>query len=129
MKNPTPDMAGCWIDGSRGVYAASALVEIALAYPGFLKGRNWRETTQSRKEARHILSAYNAGEDTAKYRQRPKYSASFTVTIEEVGEHLSGLSEQAEQFLKGIAPEGYTFGWHDGDFFFQTDEWWEDEAA
>jgi hypothetical protein len=123
------DAAGCWIDGSRGIYATSRLVEIALDYPGFLKGRSRYETIRNRREARLIHDAYNAGEDTVKYRQRPKYSAAFTVTIEDVSEQLGGLAEQAEDFLNTIAPEGYSFGWHDGDFFMQSGEWWDEEAA
>lgn len=36
-----------------------------------------------------------------------------------------GLADKAEEWLnENCAPEGYAFGWHDGSFFFASDEWW-----
>lgn len=130
MAKATAGQAGCWIDGSRGIYATSELVQIALSYPGFLKGRDRRETTYQRTEARHILRAYYDGEETVKYRRHPRYGSSYTVTITEVGDKVSYLAEQAEQFLnEHVAPEGYLFGWNDGDFFFHPESWWLVNAA
>lgn len=120
----TSDMAGCWIEGSRGQYATSYLVEIALSYPGYLRASTRSDTTYARTEARQLVRAYNAGKDVCKYRRKPRYGSSYTVTITTVFEHIMDLADEAEEFLNTLAPKGYTFGWFDGEFFLQLDEWW-----
>lgn len=124
----TADMAGCWLEGSRGIYAASALVHIALGY-GYLHGATRSETMHARTEARHVLRAYDASDDTAKYRRKPKYGASYTVTVEDVFELVNGhggYADEAEDFLNTLAPEGYWFGWSDGEFFLGNEAWWDE---
>ena len=37
-------------------------------------------------------------------------------------------SEEAEEYLNSICPDGYSFGWHDGEFFLMDAEWWEEES-
>lgn len=38
-------------------------------------------------------------------------------------------AEEAETWLnKYVAEAGYSFGWHDGEFFYQSDAWWSDNA-
>lgn len=122
----TPDMAGCWIEGSRGRYAVSCLVEIALGHGGYLRGSNRAATTYARTEARHVIRAYNAGEDVAKYRRKPRYGSSYTVTVEDVHEAVIDYADKAEEFLDTLAPEGYSFGWIDGEFFLGSTEWWDE---
>lgn len=42
---------------------------------------------------------------------------------------VSDIVAEATEYLNGeghAAPEGYSFGWHDGDYFLQSTEWWED---
>lgn len=37
-----------------------------------------------------------------------------------------GLADEAETWLnEHVAPHGFSFGWHDGDFTLCHDEWWE----
>jgi hypothetical protein len=39
------------------------------------------------------------------------------------------LADVAERWLNDrIAPDGYSFGWHDGEFFLWTTAEWEDEG-
>lgn len=36
------------------------------------------------------------------------------------------ISQDAEDYLNSIAPEGFSFGWFDGEFFLLSDFQWED---
>lgn len=37
--------------------------------------------------------------------------------------------EMAEEWLnEHVAKDGYSFGWHDGDFVYQSTAWWEEEG-
>ena len=39
------------------------------------------------------------------------------------------LADKAEEWLnENVAPEGFRYGWCDGEFFLQSDEWWENEG-
>lgn len=128
MKKFAYCQAGCWIDGSRGHYAVSYLVEIALSNPGFLRGRNRSETVYQRNEARVIVRAYNRGDDTVTYTRRTR-SGRHKETVDNVAGQIidqGGLAEAAEDFLNTLAPEGYSFGWLDGEFFLASAEWWEE---
>lgn len=34
------------------------------------------------------------------------------------------VAEEAEEWLNAnVAPEGFSFGWHEGEFFFMPDDW------
>lgn len=40
-----------------------------------------------------------------------------------------GLLDYAVDWLNDhVAPDGYAYGFHDGDFFFQSDEWWDQDV-
>jgi hypothetical protein len=128
----SPDDAGAWVDSSRGIYASSTLVEIALGFPGFLKQGDRRSTSYERTYARHVVAAYNRGEDETSYRRKPRYGSSYTVKVENVFEQIvgqGGYADMAADFLNTLAPEGYSFGWWEGDFMLQSAEWWDEEAA
>lgn len=36
------------------------------------------------------------------------------------------MSDEAETYLNTVTPNGFSFGWHDGEFFLMADEWWQD---
>lgn len=37
-------------------------------------------------------------------------------------------ADRAEVWLnEHVAAEGHSFGWEDGEFYYQSDEWWEDD--
>lgn len=41
-------------------------------------------------------------------------------------EDLSHYADEAEKWLNdNKASEGYSFGWYDGEFHYQTNEWWQ----
>lgn len=43
-------------------------------------------------------------------------------------EQMIWASEEAEDWLNdNVAPEGYHFGWWEGEFFLQPDSWWLEE--
>jgi hypothetical protein len=43
-----------------------------------------------------------------------------------VYEEIVGLADEAEEWLnEQIAPEGWSFGWHDGELFLWSDADWE----
>lgn len=93
----TPDQAGCWVDGSFGQYA----------------------------DAHVILSACASGWlDMAAFDIASRWIAMEPFTDSEL-HLLVSFADDAEAWMnENIAPEGYMFGWHDGEFFMMTTEWW-----
>ena len=88
---------GCWYAGHRGHYIGEAIVEEALS-------RGWHDEDEA--TIRQMVDAYPDLTDDQ-----------FAIWDEVVND--------AEQWLNdAVAPEGYSFGWHDGEFFFQPDYWW-----
>jgi hypothetical protein len=42
-------------------------------------------------------------------------------------EYMIEWSQASEEWLnENVADEGFMFGWMDGDFFYQSENWWED---
>lgn len=87
--------AGCWVAGRHGHYAMPGVIEIALAY-------GWAD-----EQASGIAQRY------------PDLSESDQ-------DALSDTVDDAEQWLNShVAPQGFSFGWHDGEFFLWSDSEWE----
>lgn len=103
----TPEDAGCWIDGHWGQYATAHMVlrasELGYADAEVIELAN-----------RKLGSMYPApGPDLA----------------DEEEESLYDASDEVEQWLnENVTPEGYSFGWHDGEFFLWSDEEWEQDS-
>ncbi len=57
----------------------------------------------------HFLNAYDRGDDLE----------------QDSIERVIDLMDAAEQWLNNLCPDGYRFGWSDGEFFLMSDEWWE----
>jgi hypothetical protein len=94
----TPADSGCWVAGHHGHYASAIVIETALNY-------GWHDT--------------QAAEIAARYPELTEHEQDV----------LNDVVNDAEQWLnEHIAPEGYSFGWHDGEFFLWTTEEWEMEA-
>lgn len=105
IERVTPDDAGCWIEGSRGWYGSQRLIEIAESY-GFALSA----------EDRDAVDAYFASDDA-------DGSAAEAVTGQ------GGIADDAEDYLNAnVAPEGYSFGWHDGEFFLWSEDYWQETA-
>lgn len=102
----TASDAGCWIDGHWGQYATARLVEIAQAH-GYandvitdIAGRHmWR--------CEHPTADYTEG----------------TFISDDDHETLIEASDEIEAWMnEHVAPEGYSFGWFDGEFFLSRNE-------
>lgn len=90
--------AGCWIDGHEGHYGIVTLVTIAETY-----GMR--------------LSAVDSGAVS-------RYAAGSNAEIEIV----HSIADEAEEFLNAtVAPDGYSFGWHEGAFFLWSEESWRED--
>jgi len=102
-----PDDAGCWIDGHWGQYGAARLVNIAIDH-GFV------DPYASDLASRHLAAA--------------GLSAAPDLTDDEF-EQLMYVSDVAEVWMdEYVAPAGFSFGWLDGEFFLQSEEWWAEEC-
>lgn len=96
-----PEDAGCWIDGHWGVYGTTNVIAIAEAH-GMPIDRN-------------LISPIKCYE-------RDEYNTHGNCYCAEI---IFDASDSAENWLNGnVAPEGFSFGWHDGEFFlWPNDEW------
>ena len=44
-------------------------------------------------------------------------------------EFVNDAADEAEAYMnESVAPEGYSFGWHDGEFFLWSDADWEESS-
>lgn len=103
----TPADAGCYVDSHWGQYAVAHMVARATEW-------GWHDAELEDIADRHLASI------------SPSDAPGIT---DDEHEALSDASDSVEQWLNDhVAPEGYSFGWHDGEFFLQSDAWWEVEA-
>lgn len=100
MTSPPPQTvnaadAGCWIEGSWGHYADQRLCQIA-------DGLGWEIDPVSKKYVDNYPNA--TGEDS---------------------DIVRDLADEAEEWLnRNLAPEGYRFGWVDGEFYLWSEDDW-----
>jgi hypothetical protein len=116
----TPADAGCWIDEINGWESHAIVAEMAMGL-GWLKGQSRKDTMYQRGEIRAIIRAYRSGSETTRFR---------TAEIDDVPGQMinqAGIADQATDYLNTLAPEGYSFGWHDGSLFLMSDEWWQEQ--
>lgn len=101
MKASVSD-AGCLIDGHWGQYATARMIVVATDY-------GYSDAEVIDIATRHLAAM---GPSTAPAIADDEYAA------------LAELSDEAEAWLnENAAPEGYEFGWYDGEFFFQSVDW------
>jgi hypothetical protein len=104
----TPADAGCYVDGQWGQYAVAHMIERATEF-GFT------DDALEDIAARHLATI---GPSDAPY-----------ITDDEHDVMIDG-SDDAEAWLnEHAAPEGYSFGWLDGEFFLASTAWWEDDSS
>lgn len=97
--------AGCWIDGHWGQYGVARMVELAQGH-----GYSDSEVT-----------------DLAARKQAAMGPSDAPGLSDDEEEHLSDAADEVENWLnENVAPEGYSFGWYDGEFFLQSTAWWEE---
>ena len=98
-----PVDAGCWVDGTWGTYGIALMVQKAhsLGYDDAL-----------------IVNIADAKMATLGPIAMPQVS-------EEDEELLSEAADGVVLWLNdNVAPEGFSFGWHGGEFFLQSEAWW-----
>ncbi len=114
VRKATPADAGCWIDGHWGQYGVARLVEIA------------RDLGYSADGLPGTAEVVSIAERKMSECAQPGHDAGLT---DEDHERLSDASDEVEDWLNtNVAPEGYSFGWHDGEFFLQSAAWWDIET-
>ena len=98
-----PVDAGCWIDGTWDAYGDARLVDIAhnLGYDDAL-----------------IV-------DIAQRKLATMGPLSTPEVSDEDEELLSEAADKVAAWLNdNVAPQGYSFGWYEGEFFLQSEAWW-----
>jgi hypothetical protein len=101
----TPADAGCYVDGHWGQYAIAHMVNRAEEF-------GYSDAEVIDLANRHIASI---GPSTAPGLSDDEYEA------------LSQACDEVEEWLNdNVAPDGYSFGWHEGEFFLWSDEQWEE---
>ena len=109
----TPEDAGCWVDGHWGQYAVAHMVNRAeeLGYGS----QNLPGMSQVIDIAdRHIASI------------GPSDAPGIT---DDEHEALIEASDEVEDWLNhNVTPKGYSFGWHDGEFFLWSTGTWEEDC-
>ena len=109
---------GCFIDGHWGQYGIARMIEIAA-------DMGWTD-----KAAEPGLGQQKDGIKLAMRKlasMSPSDSDSEDLTDSEE-EELIWAADDAEAWLNEQTPEGYSWGWQDGEFFLSSAEWWEEEG-
>lgn len=109
MADGTVVETGCWIAGHHGWRANLEVVAIAEAFGFVVEG------------ADQTMLAHYAN-DT--------YEADLpdgtTVDVADWIIGIGGLVDQATDYLNTLVPDGYRFGWYDGEFFLWPLTEWEE---
>lgn len=102
--NGTDYTPGCYVDGHWGQYGSSRVLRIA---DDVLGGNMWQETYDALK-ADHSLIGEWATEDDI-----------LGTMVDELAacEHVTWAAEEAEEKLNDATPDGWAWGWEDGEFF------------
>jgi hypothetical protein len=99
----TPEDAGCCVDGHWGIYSVARMVERAQEW-------GYSDAEVIDLASRHLAS------------MEPSTNEGLT---DNEHEHLIDASDDVEEWLNAnIAPEGHSFGWYEGEFFLESDQWW-----
>lgn len=105
-----PSDAGCWIDGHWGRFGSSRLLSIADDY-------NWPGYNDS--DLLIAINCLSSDEGCDEYIRNP-----FGCICVEI---ICDAADEAEAWLNdNVAPEGFSFGWYDGEFFLWSDETWQE---
>jgi hypothetical protein len=110
----SPSDAGCWIDGHWGQYGIARMIEIAAGL-GYVDPATSPPFAQA---------------DIVEIATR-KMAACARPGVEDISddeeEQLSWTADDVEAWMNdNCAPEGFSFGWFDGEFFLWSDTQWEE---
>lgn len=101
----TPDDAGCYVDGHWGHYGTAHLVRRAEEY-------GYSDTEVIALADKHLAS------------MGP--SLSEDLTTDEYWTLADAGDEVIEWLNENVTPEGYEFGWYEGEVFLWSDEQWQE---
>jgi hypothetical protein len=111
--------SGCWLEGSRGWTAPGLLVAMA-------EERGMPLDDDDRK----VLEVYMAGDWPAALETLTLPSGE-KISKSDIGDFVTdrsdGLATKAEAWLnENVTPDGWSFGWHNGEFYLWSDAQWEE---
>lgn len=99
-----PTDAGCYVDGTWGHYTTARMIEIARTF-------GYADAADIDLAERKLAA------------MMPSMAPQLSLDDEE---KLSDAADRTEQwFNDNVAPDGYYFGWYEGEFFLQNEEWWQ----
>lgn len=102
----TPSDAGCYVDGHWGQYAIAHMIQRAQEF-------GYDDAQVIDLADRHLASMMPSGSEPLP---------------DDEHEALICASDEVECWLnENIAPDGYSFGWYEGEFFLWSTEQWECE--
>lgn len=116
IRKANPSDAGCWIDGHWGQYGIARMISLAALH-GYVD------------TAAEPPFATNDVVDTA----RRHLATAGPSTSEPISDgewtDLETACDDVEEWMnEHVAPEGFSFGWQDGEFFLESDAWWSEES-
>ena len=95
---------GCIIAGHWGIYATPQVVEMAVE---------------------HGMKLDNDDIEAMSLMDTP-----FAIGYEDAWERVTMLADEAEAWLNdNVAEDGSSFGWYDGEFFYQPTGWWDPDPT
>jgi hypothetical protein len=104
----TPDGGpGCYVEGSWGQYGTGRMIQIAVDL-------GYEVPPDDKPYFEAELKATQYGRE-----------ANESADQQEI---ILSLADLAEKWLNDNAPEGFAWGWEDGEFFFQSLTWWQEQA-
>ena len=99
---------GCYVGGSWGQYATARMIQIASESWGY---DDHGVTLLAQRKLDSMMPSRN-----------------IELTEDEEQE-LSDHDDDVVNWLnENVASEGHSFGWYDGEFFYQSQEWWDEDA-
>lgn len=112
IRTVTAADAGCWIDGHLGHYISAEVIRVAVLH-------GWND-----------LDALRAAEKYFQYNRSVNHIEP-TWTPEEEGANAEFVYEVADEAVRwmneNVAPEGYSFGFFEGEFFLWANTQWNDD--
>jgi hypothetical protein len=110
----TPEDAGCYVNGWWGQYAGAHMIMRATEF-------GYDDTEAIDLASRKLVEM---APNTAKLFGDP---VGITDNEHEV---LDYAADEAEQWLNdNVAPDDYSFGWHDGEFYLASVDWWDEDSG
>lgn len=113
MPDITPDMAGCWLDGSMGWHNNYRVIDIAITH-GWVPDDGFPVVSR-------IRDAYEDDVDYINDIHEGRIDIAGAMTDQ------GGYTDQATDYLNSVAPEGFYFEW-DGDLILREDEDYDPEG-